>query len=99
MPAFLDQNSSKYQEYFFIIDNTPFPLFKVDPFQPPHHRQLGDSSMTSNDVLVDVSFKTTYKVREEYTQLIVIGGAIIGGLLLLLGILVWQFKKHKRIYS
>ena len=55
--------------------------------------------MTSNDVLVDVSFKTTYKVREEYTQLIVIGGAIIGGLLLLLGILVWQFKKHKRIYS
>jgi hypothetical protein len=28
----LVDSKEKYREYFFIIDNTDFPLFKIDPF-------------------------------------------------------------------
>ncbi len=28
----LVDEKGKYREYFFIVDNTDFPLFKIDPF-------------------------------------------------------------------
>lgn len=55
--------------------------------------------MSKSDVLVDVSFTTTYHITEEYTLYIFIGGAVAVGLLLILLIMVCLYKKHKKLYA
>jgi hypothetical protein len=89
LPGFIDA-SNKYKEYFFIIDNTDFPLFNDSP-------QV--SIPTRLDVLVNASFKTSYTITEEYTAYLFIGGAIFFALLLVLGVLIFLYKKHKKLYA
>jgi TRAP-type uncharacterized transport system fused permease subunit len=51
------------------------------------------------DISVDVAFITKYVVNAEYTQVVLIGAGIAGALLLLLIVMVYLYKKHKKLYS
>ena len=85
---------NKYKEFFFIIDNTDFPLF---PISDQHPVPLPPR----NDVIVNVSFVSRYQVTEEYTLYIFIGAivAVFLGLLLILMIVLYckNAKKYHKI--
>lgn len=91
LPSFVNI-TNQYTEYFFVIDNTDFPLFNNT-----QARSL--SQFVTNDLIVDVTFKTTYDITEEYYTYIYLGAALLVALLALLVALIIMYKRHLNIYS
>lgn len=93
LPSFINL-TNQYTEYFFVIDNTDFPLFNNSG---PVARSL--RQFVSNDLIVDVTFTTTYDITEEYSTYIYVGGAVFIALIALLIVLIFMYKRHLNIYS
>jgi hypothetical protein len=83
---------TKYKEFFFIIDNTDFPLFPITDQQLPVHLP------PRNDVIVNVSFVSRYQVTEEYTLYIFVGALIAVFLGLLLIVMIVVYCKNAKKY-
>jgi len=96
LPTFINL-TNQYTEYFFVIDNTDFPVFNNSGPALGEARSL--SQFVTNDLIVDVTFTTTYDITEEYSAYIYVGGAVFVGLLALLVVLVIMYKRHLNIYS
>jgi hypothetical protein len=96
LPSFINL-TNQYTEYFFVIDNTDFPLFNNSGPALGEARAL--SQFVTNDLIVDVTFKTSYAITEEYSTYIYIGAAVLVALLSLLVVLIIMYKKHLNIYS
>ena len=82
---------NKYKEFFFIIDNTDFPLF---PISDQHPVPLPPR----NDVIVNVSFVSRYQVTEEYTLYIFVGAVVAVFLGLLLIVMIVLYCKNAKKY-
>ena len=82
---------NRYREYFFILDNTDFPLFPVADQPPVPIPQRAD-------VLVNVSFMSRYQVTEEYTLYIFIGGLVAAFLALVLIVMIVLYCKNAKKY-
>jgi hypothetical protein len=82
---------NKYKEFFFIIDNTDFPLF---PISDQHPVPLPPR----NDVIVNVSFVSRYQVTEEYTLYIFVGAVVAVFLGLILIVMIVLYCKNAKKY-
>ncbi len=83
---------TKYKEFFFIIDNTDFPLFPITD------QQLPVPIPPRNDVIVNLTFVSRYQVTEEYTLYIFVGALIAVFLGLLLIVIIVVYCKNAKKY-
>jgi len=81
----------KYHEFFFVIDNTDFPLFPIPD-------QLPIPLPPRRDVVVNISFVSRYQVTEEFTLYIFIGALIAIFLAFILIITIFLYCKNARKY-
>ena len=79
--------SKQYNEFFFVIDNTDFPLFKTEYLNP-----------SRKEVFADVTFTTEFNGSSEYQELIIFVGCAAVALFLLLIVMIVLYKKEKNVY-
>ncbi|CDW74802.1 UNKNOWN [Stylonychia lemnae] len=103
--------AKQYQEFFFVIDNTDFPLFTdkskmlesvhpaIDQNQIFRGRMLEDPHQERQDVLINVEFNTTFAASEEYYTMVFVLASFTCVLLILFGYIVCKYKKHKKMYA
>jgi hypothetical protein len=79
--------NNTYKEFFFIIDNTNFP------------RPTNSTATVKNDAEFSVSYQTVYASNDVYYIDIMIFGFLAMILIVILMILIYKYKQHKKEYT